>query len=53
VPTSQLHTHTRCRRYEAALRASNAADFDDLLGLAVALLRGSHELRQRYLRRFR
>ena len=43
---------TACR-YEQALRANNALDFDDLLGLAVALLRRSDDVRQRYQRRFR
>ncbi|KAI7840013.1 hypothetical protein COHA_006278 [Chlorella ohadii] len=40
-------------RYEAALRTNNALDFDDLLGLTVALLRSVPAVRERYLRRFR
>lgn len=40
-------------RYEAALRANNAVDFDDLLGLSVALLASNEAVRQRYHRRFR
>ncbi|KAL4857524.1 ATP-dependent DNA helicase PcrA [Chlorella vulgaris] len=39
--------------YEAALRANNAVDFDDLLGLSVALLASNEAVRQRYHRRFR
>lgn len=42
-----------CRRYETALRQNNAVDFDDLLGLTVALLRALPAVRERYLRRFR
>ena len=34
------------------LRKNNAVDFDDLLGLSVALLREDHELRQRVRRTF-
>ncbi|KAL4420828.1 hypothetical protein ABPG75_010484 [Micractinium tetrahymenae] len=40
-------------QYERAMRDSNAVDFDDLLGLAVALLRGNEAVHRRYLRRFR
>jgi superfamily I DNA/RNA helicase len=39
--------------YECALRAADALDFDDLLGGAVALLRGDAELRGRLRRRWR
>lgn len=35
------------------MRDSNACDFDDLLGLAVALLRANEAVRSRYLARFR
>ncbi|KAL4451267.1 hypothetical protein ABPG77_009339 [Micractinium sp. CCAP 211/92] len=38
--------------YERAMRDSNACDFDDLLGLTVALLRRSEAVRRRYLARF-
>ena len=41
------------RRYERALRQNNAVDFDDLMGLAVALLRRREDVRERYQRRFK
>ena len=40
-------------RYERALRQNNAVDFDDLLGLTVALLRRRDDVRERYQRRFK
>ena len=41
------------QRYEAALRAANAVDFDDLLMLAVKLLTTCPSVREHYRRRFR
>jgi DNA helicase-2/ATP-dependent DNA helicase PcrA len=39
-------------RYQAALRAQRAVDFDDLIALPVELLRGDAALRARYQARF-
>lgn len=39
--------------YEAALRQNNALDFDDLLLLAVAILKEHGDVREKYQRRFR
>lgn len=39
--------------YENRLRASNAADFDDLLGKCVELLRENEEVREKYQNRFK
>jgi DNA helicase-2/ATP-dependent DNA helicase PcrA len=41
------------RSYEAALRASNALDFDDLIAVPVRLLRGSSEALERAAGRFK
>jgi DNA helicase-2/ATP-dependent DNA helicase PcrA len=40
------------RRYADRLRANQAMDFDDLLMLAVELLEGDREVRERYQERF-
>ena len=40
-------------RYQAALRAQRAVDFDDLIALPVALLQRHPDLRRRYQERFR
>ena len=51
-----LSAHVPCLclcRYERALRQNNAVDFDDLLGLTVALLRRRDDVRERYQRRFK
>jgi DNA helicase-2/ATP-dependent DNA helicase PcrA len=40
-------------RYQAALRARRAVDFDDLIALPAALLRDDEALRRKYQERFR
>ncbi len=40
-------------RYQAALRAQRSVDFDDLISMPVALLRGHPWLREAYQQRFR
>ena len=41
------------QEYERALRAANAVDFDDLLGLPIRLFDSDHAVLERYQRRFR
>jgi superfamily I DNA/RNA helicase len=47
------HNLLRLQRYEALLRANNAMDFDDILPLAVAILKHCPEVLQRYQQRWR
>jgi DNA helicase-2/ATP-dependent DNA helicase PcrA len=48
LPLSEVWT-----RYEAALRAADAMDFNDLILVMVNLLEGEERIREAYLRRFR
>ncbi len=41
------------RRYEEALRAANAVDFNDLVNLVVRLLRERPDVLERYVKRYR
>ena len=54
---AEMDTHTTVAKiyaeYEHRLRASNAADFDDLLGKCVELLRENEEVREKFQNRFK
>ena len=41
------------KKYQVALRGSNALDFDDIIMRTVELLRDNDEIRERYAQRFR
>jgi DNA helicase-2/ATP-dependent DNA helicase PcrA len=51
-PDSERIAHI-FKAYQAELLKNNALDFDDLLLEAVRLLKSSHEVRERYQRRYR
>ncbi len=52
IPSPFLFPSVSCR-YEAAMREANACDFDDLIGLPVALLRQNRGLLARVRKTFK